>query len=76
MQTTLLSVAIAFACTMGGILVSLVTPYPASFYVSALSFGTYLLARAVGPALAARAGQRAERSASALRGGGAPEPEV
>lgn len=46
---SLLSVALAGACTMGGILASLLTPYPASFYVSALSFGSYLVARAVGP---------------------------
>jgi zinc/manganese transport system permease protein len=50
---SLLSVVIAFGCTMGGILVSLLTPYPASFYVSALSFGSYLVARALGPRLVA-----------------------
>jgi zinc/manganese transport system permease protein len=50
---SLLSVVIAATCTMGGILISLVTPYPASFYVSALSFGSYLLARAIGPRLTA-----------------------
>jgi zinc/manganese transport system permease protein len=72
---SLLSVVIAFACTMGGILISLITPYPASFYVSALSFGSYLLARAVAPALAARAGRRAELSPFALTGGGGPGPE-
>jgi zinc/manganese transport system permease protein len=51
---SLLSVALAFGCTMGGILISLLTPYPASFYVSALSFGSYLLARAIGPRLVTR----------------------
>jgi zinc/manganese transport system permease protein len=50
---SLLSVVIAATCTMGGILISLVTPYPASFYVSALSFGSYLLARVIGPRLTA-----------------------
>jgi zinc/manganese transport system permease protein len=57
---SLLSVVIALACTMGGILISLVTPYPASFYVSALSFGGYLLARALAPVLAERRRLRAE----------------
>jgi zinc/manganese transport system permease protein len=56
-RASLLSVAIAFACTMGGILLSLVTPYPASFYVSALSFGSYLMARALGPRLTAQVGR-------------------
>jgi zinc/manganese transport system permease protein len=48
-MASLLSVLIAFGCTMGGILTSLGTPYPASFYVSALSFGSYLVARVAGP---------------------------
>jgi len=51
---SLLSVAIAVTVTMAGIVISLVTPYPASFYVSALSFGSYLGARLVGPRLALR----------------------
>jgi len=44
----LLSLAIAFACTMGGVIASLATPYPASFYVATLSFLAYLGARVVG----------------------------
>jgi len=51
---SLLSVAIAGTVTMAGIVISLVTPYPASFYVSALSFGSYVMARLVGPRLAVR----------------------
>src|ERR1700730_4238651 len=67
---SLLSVAIAATCTMGGILISLVTPYPASFYVSALSFGSYLLARLIGPRLAASARRGADPApATALRDG-------
>jgi zinc/manganese transport system permease protein len=72
---SLLSVLIAFGCTRGGVLISLVTPYPASFYVSALSFGSYLLARLLGPRLAARARRDGEPAlapaepASALRSG-------
>ncbi|TME15876.1 MAG: metal ABC transporter permease, partial [Chloroflexi bacterium] len=54
---TLLSVLIAFTCTMGGILASLVTLYPASFYVATLSFLTYVGARLVGPRLSRRAGR-------------------
>lgn len=70
--TSMLSVAIAFVCTMGGILMSLVTPYPASFYVSALSFGSYLLARAIGPRLTARARQSAPHVGTPAGGGVAP----
>jgi len=51
---SLLSVAIAGTVTMAGIVMSLVTPYPASFYVSALSFVSYVMARLVGPRLAVR----------------------
>jgi len=54
---TLLSVLIAFVCTLGGILASLVTLYPASFYVATLSFLTYVAARLVGPRLSRRAGR-------------------
>ncbi len=54
LAATVLGVAIALLCTMGGILMSLATPYPASFYVSALSFGAYLLSRIMGPRLARR----------------------
>ncbi len=51
---TLLAVAIALACTMGGILLGLFTPYPTSFFVATLSFAVYLLSRALGPVLAGR----------------------
>lgn len=64
-MASLLSVAIAFGCTMGGIIVSLVTPYPASFYVATLSFGTYLVARALHPQLLTRARRRAEPHSAA-----------
>ena len=64
-RAALLSLLIAFLCTMGGILLSLLTPYPASFYVSALSFGSYLLARGLGPRLGQaglQVGQRPEKT--------------
>ncbi len=51
---TLLAVAIALACTMGGILLGLFTPYPTSFFVATLSFAVYLLSRALGQVLAGR----------------------
>ena len=41
-----LSIVIAVAATEGGILLSLVKDWPASFYISALSFAAYLAARA------------------------------
>ena len=44
------SVAIALFCTLGGILLSLITNAPVSVFVTSLSFASYLLARfAVGP---------------------------
>jgi zinc/manganese transport system permease protein len=43
------SVAIAVGATLGGILLSLIWPYPVSFFVATLSFGCYLFSRAVSP---------------------------
>ncbi|MDP9321892.1 MAG: metal ABC transporter permease [Chloroflexota bacterium] len=55
-QATLYSVAVALFCTLGGILLSLVTNAPVSVFVTSLSFASYLIARFVaGPALEARA---------------------
>jgi zinc/manganese transport system permease protein len=55
-QATLYSMGIAVFCTIGGILLSLITNAPVSVFVTTLSFGTYLVARvAVGPALQRRA---------------------
>ena len=42
----LISVAIALGATEGGILLSLVKDWPTSFYISALSFAAYIVARA------------------------------
>jgi zinc/manganese transport system permease protein len=51
-QATLYSMGIAVFCTIGGILLSLVTNAPVSVFVTTLSFVSYLVARfAVGPAL-------------------------
>lgn len=50
---TALSVLIALVCTLGGIVLALYEPWPPSFFISALSFAAYLLARIVGPRLAA-----------------------
>jgi zinc/manganese transport system permease protein len=44
-RAVVLSVAIAFLATEGGILLSLVRPYPTSFFVSGLSFVAYVVAR-------------------------------
>ena len=54
LTASVLAVAIALACTMGGILLGLFTPFPTSFFVATLSFAVYLLSRALGPALAGR----------------------
>jgi zinc/manganese transport system permease protein len=62
-------VVIALFCTLGGILLSLITNAPVSVFVTSLSFASYLVARfAIGPrrrelrAIAARAGASAEVS--------------
>jgi zinc/manganese transport system permease protein len=55
-QATLYSVGVALFCTLGGILLALVTNAPVSVFVTSLSFASYLVARfAVGPALQSRA---------------------
>ena len=55
-QATLYSVAVALFCTLGGILLSLITNAPVSVFVTSLSFACYLVARfAIGPALQTRA---------------------
>jgi zinc/manganese transport system permease protein len=47
---TVYSVAIALFCTVGGILLSLITNAPVSVFVTSLSFASYLLARfVIGP---------------------------
>jgi zinc/manganese transport system permease protein len=47
-SSTALSIAIALLCTMGGITMSLLTPYPTSFFVATFSFAVYLAARSWG----------------------------
>jgi zinc/manganese transport system permease protein len=55
-QATLFSIGVALFCTLGGILLALVTNAPVSVFVTSLSFAFYLLARfAIGPALQSRA---------------------
>ena len=44
-RALLLAVAIALVATEGGILLSLAQPWPTSFFISAISFGVYLIAR-------------------------------
>jgi len=43
-----LSIAIAMVATEGGILLSLLQSYPTSFFISAISFGVYVVARVTG----------------------------
>jgi zinc/manganese transport system permease protein len=55
-QATGFSIGVALFCTIGGILLALVTNAPVSVFVTSLSFASYLVARfAVGPALQSRA---------------------
>jgi len=65
-----LSVAIAFAATEGGILLSLVKSWPTSFFISAISFAVYVAARIVGPARGAARGSPVDRAATARIGRG------
>jgi zinc/manganese transport system permease protein len=51
----LLAVGIALVSTEGGILLSLLKPWPTSFFISAISFGFYLAARLAGRRRGARA---------------------
>jgi zinc/manganese transport system permease protein len=46
-----MSVVISVTVTMGGILVSLAKPWPASFFISMFSFAVYCLARLQGSSL-------------------------
>jgi zinc/manganese transport system permease protein len=59
-----ISICIALIATEGGILLSLLWPYPTSFFISAISFIIYVAARAVGTLVG-------ERGAS---GAGEPVP--
>lgn len=52
-----LSICIAVLATEGGILLSLVRPYPTSFFISLLSFTAYVAARVVGGVRTARTGR-------------------
>jgi zinc/manganese transport system permease protein len=54
-QATVYSMGIAVFCTIGGIVLSLVTNAPVSVFVTTLSFASYLVARfTIGPALQRR----------------------
>jgi zinc/manganese transport system permease protein len=52
-----LSIAIAVGSTEGGILLSLVKDYPTSFFISAITFAVYVVARLAGARRASRAGR-------------------
>src|SRR5438132_1716078 len=65
------SVGIALLCTLGGILLSLITNAPVSVFVTSLSFACYLLARfAIGPRRSSRGERR--RVAGGAVGAGDP----
>jgi zinc/manganese transport system permease protein len=54
-QATVYSVGVALFCTVGGIVLALMTNAPVSVFVTSLSFASYLVARFMaGPALQAR----------------------
>ena len=48
---------VSFASAEGGILLSLVKAWPTSFFISAISFAAYVVARIVGASRLARAGR-------------------
>jgi zinc/manganese transport system permease protein len=66
----LLSVAIALVSTEGGILLSLLKPWPTSFFITTISFTAYLGARAYGLGLKPRL-RPAGATGRGLRGAGA-----
>ncbi len=53
-RAIVISVVIALASTEGGILLSLEKPWPTSFFIAAISFAVYLLARVTGGSRAGR----------------------
>jgi zinc/manganese transport system permease protein len=57
----LVSVGIALVAAEGGILLSLLKPYPTSFFISAISFGFYLTARKAGAWRSSRSGRTLSR---------------
>lgn len=57
-MVVVLSVVIALAASVGGILISLTHAIPVSVFVSFISFGCYVMARLVGSWLRARPGRR------------------
>jgi zinc/manganese transport system permease protein len=66
----LLSVAIALVSTEGGILLSLLEPWPTSFFITTISFSAYLGARAYGLGLRPRL-RPARATGPGWRGAGA-----
>ncbi len=68
-MVVVLSVVIALASSVGGILISLTRAIPVSVFVSSISFGCYLVARLVGSRLRLRSTRRA-----AAPPGTAPSP--
>ena len=64
---TVCSVAIALAATTGGLVLALYTSWPVSFFVTALSFTAYVLARAKAPLVALIRASRRSRTADRRR---------
>jgi zinc/manganese transport system permease protein len=54
LTANVVAVLIALVCTLGGIVLSLIYNYPASFFVAALSFLGYVASRIAGPRLVRR----------------------
>ena len=54
-RAILYGVVIALVCTLGGITLALLINWPVSFFVTALSFLAYVVARLVGPSIQRRA---------------------
>jgi zinc/manganese transport system permease protein len=63
------SIGIAIAATEGGIILSLVKPYPTSFFISTLSFTTYVVARAYSARRVRGPGRRSAGSAGSATAG-------
>ena len=69
-----LSVAIATLSTEGGILLSLLKDYPPSFFISAISFAVYVVARVAGARARGRIGNTSSPNAWGGEQGAEPAP--
>jgi zinc/manganese transport system permease protein len=69
-RAVLLSIAIALVSAEGGILLSLAQPWPTSFFISAISFAIYVVARITTPSTRGTSARRSAPAAPSARESG------